>query len=119
MFQIINRLHASALNSSYRAFNLALTDSKNLGFAKKIISVKNDNAYARLNSLAHQRADIFTQRENFNKADLLMANKYEYCKTELKIHKYTSYLAEINYIEIREDLMERGTCRSDFTYMAF
>lgn len=117
MFQLVNYFRASVLNSSYRAFNLALTDSKNLGFAKKIISVKNDNAYARLNALHHQRADILSQHGNFT--DLLSSNKYEYFKTELKIHKYTSYLEEINYIEAREGLMERGTCRSGFSYMAF
>lgn len=49
MFQSVNFFRVSVLNSSYRAFNLALTNSKNLDFARKIISIKNDNAHARLN----------------------------------------------------------------------
>lgn len=63
--------------------------------------------------------DISTQRDGFNKTNLLMSNKYECCKMETKIHKYTNYLEKINHIVNREHLMDRGTCRSDFTYMAF
>lgn len=70
--QAVDFFRASVLNSSSSAFYLAVDNNKYIGFARKVISVKNENAHCRLISLH---------------------NDYRECvKVEKKIEKYEALL---------------------------
>jgi len=82
MLQTIGFFRASMLNSSYSAFQLALASPKNVDFANRIISAKNENAHARLVKLHSKDTG--------------------YYHTLLKIKQYDSFLDKINYIKATE-----------------
>lgn len=79
MLQTVSFFRASVLNSSYSAFKLVRASHKNIDFATRVISAKNENAHVRLVKLSY--------------------NSTDYCDTLLKIKKYDSYLNKIDFIE--------------------
>jgi len=79
MMQTVSFFRASVLNSSYSAFKLALASHKNIDFAARVISAKNESAHARLVKSSCSNTD--------------------YRDTLLKIRKYDSYLNKIDYLE--------------------
>lgn len=76
--QTINFFRASMFNSSYSAFKLVLTDSKNIDFARRIITAKNESAHCRLIRLH--------------------SNNSDYMHTVQQIKKYNHYLNAVDYI---------------------
>lgn len=76
---VINCFRARVMNSSLSAFSLALADSDKVNFARKIITVKNQNAHCRLINLH--------------------SNASEYHGMEQKINQYTFFLNILDSIE--------------------
>jgi len=76
---IMSYFRASVMGSSISAFSLALADSDNINFARKIITVKNQNAHCRLINLH--------------------SNNSECRYTEQKISQYKFFLGIIDSLE--------------------
>lgn len=79
ILNIINYFRAAVMKSSLSAFELAFTNSDNINFARKIISVKSENAHCRLINLH--------------------SDKSKYLQLEQKINQYNFFLNIIDSIE--------------------